>query len=82
MMTALGLSSMALSSVACGQDTPTITIPGVEHIIPIDIQVLSLYDTKVTDVGMKELAALKSLIDLELTRTNVTDAGLKELAAL
>jgi hypothetical protein len=35
--------------------------------------------TKVTDVGLKELAGLKSLHYLYLNGTRVTDAGLKEL---
>jgi len=81
MMTALVLISMALSSVAWAQGTPTITIPGVGQIIPIDIQVLSLNDTKVTDSGIGELAALKSLFSLSLGDTNVTDIGVKKLAA-
>jgi hypothetical protein len=33
----------------------------------------------VTDAGLKELAGLKSLQSLDLSRTKVTDAGLKEL---
>jgi len=38
--------------------------------------------TQVTDAGLKELAALKNLQELDLAGTKVTDAGLKELAAL
>ncbi len=37
---------------------------------------------KVTDAGLKELAALKNLTTLMLGGAKVTDAGLKELAAL
>jgi internalin A len=36
----------------------------------------------VTDAGLKELAGLKGLTRLSLSRTGVTDAGLKELAGL
>ena len=35
-----------------------------------------------TDAGLKELAAIKSLQSLDLSFTEVTDAGLKELAGL
>ena len=35
-----------------------------------------------TDAGLKELAGLNQLQELDLYRTKVTDAGLKELAAL
>jgi hypothetical protein len=35
-----------------------------------------------TDVGLKELTALKQLTHLDLSGTKLTDAGLKELAAL
>ena len=35
-----------------------------------------------TDAGLKELAALKSLQTLDLDGTKVTDAGLKDLATL
>lgn len=38
--------------------------------------------TKVTDAGLRDLAALKSLRRLYLGDTPVTNAGLKELAAL
>src|SRR5438445_1942545 len=37
---------------------------------------LDLNDTKVTDAGLKELAALQSLRTLFLAYTNLTDAGL------
>jgi hypothetical protein len=40
---------------------------------------LNLVRTKVTDAGLKELAALKGLKVLDLSSTKVTDAGLKEL---
>ena len=44
---------------------------------------VDLGNTKVTDAGLKELAALKNLTTLNLYRWHkVTDAGLKELAAL
>jgi hypothetical protein len=41
-----------------------------------------LFQTKVSDVGLKELAGLKNLKALYLSTTQVSDAGLKELAAL
>ena len=43
---------------------------------------VNLSNTKVTDAGLKELAALKQLTTLNLGVTQVTDAGLKELAPL
>ena len=43
---------------------------------------VTLAFTDVTDVGVKELAALKNLTTLSLRLTQVTDAGVKELAAL
>ena len=47
------------------------------------LQVLYLYNTAVTDVGLKELAGLKSLHWLNLAHSpGVTDAGLKDLAEM
>jgi internalin A len=43
---------------------------------------LDLWYANVTDVDLKELAALRSLQMLNLDSTKVTDAGLKDLAAL
>ena len=43
---------------------------------------LDLYNTQVTDAGLKELAGLKNLTDLVLVCKQETDAGLKELAGL
>ncbi len=40
---------------------------------------LYLSDTKVTDVGLKELVNLKNLSSLSLSLTQVTDAGVAEL---
>lgn len=34
--------------------------------------------TPITDAGLKELAALRGLQELDLNNTQVTDAGLKE----
>jgi internalin A len=42
----------------------------------------SLFNTKVTDAGLKDLTALEGLQKLNLSGTQVTDAGLKELGAL
>src|SRR6202035_5417103 len=36
----------------------------------------------ITDAGMKELAALKNLKDLDVNAPNLTDAGVKELNGL
>ena len=41
-----------------------------------------LYRKKMTDAGLKELAALKNLTTFDISATKVTDAGLKELATL
>lgn len=41
---------------------------------------LSLFRTKITDAGLKELVGLKRLKILNLMSTQVTDAGLKDLA--
>ena len=43
---------------------------------------VNLNKKKLTDTGMKKLAALKNLTSLSLSDTKVTDAGLKELAGL
>src|SRR5262245_7755474 len=43
---------------------------------------LSLFGTKITDAGLKDLAELKELRVLDLGFTKVTDTGLKELAGL
>src|ERR1700741_4363532 len=43
---------------------------------------VDLRGTRVTDVGLKELAGLKNLHTLDLRKTRVTGAGLKELAGL
>ena len=40
---------------------------------------LNLFRTSVSDVGLKELAALKDLTQLTLLETKVTDVGVKEL---
>ena len=43
---------------------------------------LSLFNTKITDAGLKEVAELKQLEWLFLGYTQITDAGLKEVAKL
>ncbi len=43
---------------------------------------LSLWGTKVTDEGLKELKDLGKLTSLDLGNTQVTDVGLKELKEL
>jgi hypothetical protein len=43
---------------------------------------LALYNSQVTDAGLKELKHLKQLTTLYLNNTPVTDAGLKELKDL
>ena len=43
---------------------------------------LSLRNTQITDVGLKEVAKLKRLTTLDLSYTEITDAGLKEVAKI
>ena len=43
---------------------------------------LSLWATKITDEGLKEVAKLQELRQLFLVKTQITDAGLKEVAKL
>ena len=43
---------------------------------------LSLYDTEITDAGLKEVAKLQKLYYLALRYTEITDAGLKEVVKL
>ena len=43
---------------------------------------LHLDETKITDVGLKDVAKLKQLTTLGLAYTKITDVGLKELAKL
>ena len=43
---------------------------------------VSLWSRQVTDTGLKELAGLKQLRDLDIGETKVSDLGLKELAGL
>ncbi len=61
-------------------------VPDLERralaVTDVDVKVLNLSDTQVTDIGVKDLAGLKNLQVLVLARTRVTDAGLKELANL
>ena len=47
-----------------------------------DITYLNLKDTKITGMGLAELAKLKNLKDLVLTDTKITDEGLKEVTKL
>jgi Leucine-rich repeat (LRR) protein len=41
---------------------------------------LSLFRTRITDAGLKEIAKLQQLTNLTLSDTQITDAGLKEVA--
>ena len=43
---------------------------------------LSLFNTQITDAGLKEVAKLNRLSWLDLQGTKITDAGLKEVAKL
>jgi hypothetical protein len=43
------------------------------------VTIVSLHGSKVTDAELKELAAFKRLLKLELGYTSITDAGMKEL---
>jgi len=46
------------------------------------IQVLSLRNTKITDMGLKTLKGLQSLESLDLRESKITDAGLRFVAIL
>ena len=39
-------------------------------------------DTKITDAGLKDVAKLQQLTNLNLAYTKITDAGLKDVAKL
>src|SRR4051794_11983292 len=43
---------------------------------------VNLSSSKVTNEGLKELAALRNLTTLDLSNTKITDEGLKELVPL
>src|SRR5262245_63940412 len=43
---------------------------------------VNLYNSRVTDADLKELAAFRKVIELDLMSTGVTDAGMAHLAAL
>ena len=43
---------------------------------------LDLYNTKITDAGIKKVSKLQQLAALDLYNTKITDAGLKEVAKL
>ncbi len=43
---------------------------------------LSLWDTQITDEGLKDVTKLQKLEKLNLLNTQITDAGLKEVAKL
>ncbi len=47
-----------------------------------DLEILSLFQTKVTDVGLEHLKGLTNLQRLYLNNTRVTDAGLEHLKGL
>ena len=47
-----------------------------------DVTAFSLFNTKVTDASMKELAVFKNLETLNLALTRITGTGLKDLAGL
>ena len=55
---------------------------GLEHLKGLNIEVLCLEDTQVTDAGLKHLKRLPKLSWLELGNTKVTDAGLEHLRSL
>jgi hypothetical protein len=46
------------------------------------LQKLDLYNTRVTDAGIKELKELKNLRLLDVRRTKVSEAALTELKAV
>ena len=45
----------------------------------LDAQVIRLTGTRVTDVGLRELADFKAVKSIVITNTKVTDAGIKQL---
>jgi internalin A len=57
-----------------------VTDAGMKYIAALDLQMLFLNGTKVTDVGVKELAPCKSLHLLWLNDNDVTDASSKTLS--
>ena len=84
-------------SVLAGDKKPLITDPNVEKAIRMELKKrtgeltkadlakvtrLDLYDTKITDAGLKEVAKLQKLTHLFLYDTKITDAGLKDVAKL
>jgi len=50
--------------------------------LPISSQLLSLWGTRVTDAGLRNLGRLERLEFLDLTNTAVTEEGLRQLAGL
>jgi hypothetical protein len=49
---------------------------------PEDVEEVYFHDTKITDAGVKELAAFPKVRVVSFEQTEVGDAGMKELAAL
>jgi hypothetical protein len=87
---ALALSGLCLSSAVRADDAEDKAVAFVKKLggtVTRDEKapgepVITAKVRKVSDAGLKELAALKNLTTLDLWRTSVSDAGLKELAAL
>ncbi|MCH8921945.1 MAG: hypothetical protein IIA67_02215 [Planctomycetes bacterium] len=48
----------------------------------LNVTVVNLYETKVTDADLKYLKELTYLVELNLSDTNVTDAGMKPISQL
>lgn len=59
-----------------------VTDDGLKDLAGLELASLNLNHTGITDAGVKNLVALKSLKKLQLANTRLTDAGLKELGAL
>ncbi len=56
--------------------------PGLAHLIHLPITQLDLLDSDLTDRGLKEIAHMDLLKDLNLENTKVTDQGLSNLSSL
>jgi Leucine-rich repeat (LRR) protein len=63
-------------------DSKTPQVKILYDVTEAEITYLVLGRTKITDVGLKEVAKLRQLTLLDLTGTQITDAGLKEVAKL
>ncbi len=63
-------------------DSKTPQVKILYDVTEAEITYLVLGRTKITDVGLKEVAKMQQLELLNLNSTQITDAGLKEIAKL